>query len=128
MQIAQTPQERIRQRRTQMLIHSYVYYQLGDSIVSDHDWQRWADELVTLQRDHPGAIGFYDAEFAGWDGSTGFHLPQDTWVSEKATHIRILNSALLLKKQGWAPPPPRPAVVPPSPPRAAPAVLQYQLF
>ena len=129
MEVVQTPQDRIRQRRTQMLIHSYAYYQIGDSIVSDHDWQRWADELVTLQRDHPAPIGFYDAEFADWDGSTGFHLPQDEWVREKTTHIRTLNSAIMTRAMRGEPAPPAlPARIPAAPPHAAPTALQFQLF
>ena len=79
-----TPEERIRQRRSQLMVHSYIYYKLCDSIVSDHQWQSWANELVKLQSDHGTEIGFYDDVFEDWDGSTGFHLPQDQWILWKA--------------------------------------------
>ena len=85
----QTIAEKIKQRRAQMLVHSYVYYRLGENIVSDHKWQEWANELVVLQKEYCLAIGFYDEAFKDWDGSTGYHLPQDDWVSRKAN--RILN-------------------------------------
>lgn len=80
----QTLPEKIKQRRAQMLIHSHIYYRLNDSIVSDHTWQRWADELVQLHAQHPDPIGFYDHAFDSWDGSTGYHLPCDEWIKAKA--------------------------------------------
>ena len=44
---------KIRQRRSQMLIHSCLYYEMDDSIVSDDQWQQWADELEVLQKENP---------------------------------------------------------------------------
>lgn len=87
----QTPRERIRQRRIQMLTHFYLYYVLDDSIVDDHTWQRWADELVALQAAHPDASTFYASAFADWDGSSGFHLPRDGWVAQNALRLRALH-------------------------------------
>lgn len=72
----QTIQERIRQRRRQMLVHSYIYYELDQSIVSDTDWSKWAKELEQLQRDYPkesSEVEYYE-EFKDWDGSTGAFL------------------------------------------------------
>lgn len=76
----QTIQEQIKQRRSQMLVHSYLYYVLDSPIISDDTWQRWADELTSLQHDNPDNIGFYDEVFSDWDGSTGMHLPKDPWI------------------------------------------------
>lgn len=83
--------ESIIQRRTQMLVHSYLYYVLDTSIVSDHTWQRWADDLTLLQRQHPQPVGFFDAEFADWDGTTGAHLPTYPWVAERAGQVLRLH-------------------------------------
>lgn len=83
----QTPAEQIRQRRAQMLVHSFLYYVLDDPIVSDHQWQEWADELVVLQAIWGDEIGFYDASFRDWDGSTGCHLDRDPWVEGKARQL-----------------------------------------
>ena len=88
----QTPSERIKQRRNQMLIHSYLYYHMDTSIVSDDQWQRWADELTTLQKEHPNVCDFYNKSFEDWDGSTGMHLPTDVWIR----HLGNLLSSLLL--------------------------------
>lgn len=80
------------QRRIQMFIHSYLYYVLDRPIVSDHQWQAWANELRMLQRNHPKlAIHFYDEDFADWDGSTGMHLPQYVWIVDRAHHLLHLH-------------------------------------
>jgi len=82
----QTLSEKIKQRRTQMMVHSYMYYTLDDTIVSDDKWQQWADELTELQK-RKTKIGFYDKEFADWNGSTGMHLPKDKWIIDRAKKL-----------------------------------------
>ena len=69
--------QKIRQRRRQILVHSYIYYELDDSIVSDNQWTKWALELVELQRKFPfiaEQVEFH-ADFLDFDGSTGYSLP-----------------------------------------------------
>lgn len=81
---------KIKQRRAQMLVHSCIYYELNDNIISDHKWQEWADELQVLQTTFPElcAIDFYDWNFRDWDGATGAHLPhRDPWVHNKACYL-----------------------------------------
>jgi hypothetical protein len=78
---------KIRQRRAQMLVHSRLYYEMNTSIVSDHKWQEWADELEALQKAHPDCckMDFFDSDFSDWTGATGNHLPLlHPWVSDKA--------------------------------------------
>ena len=86
----QSNQEKIRQRRSQMLVHSYLYYRLDQPIIDDDTWQKWANELAELQRENPFDcnINFYDDSFKDWNGDTGFHLPlYDVKVSRKAEQI-----------------------------------------
>ena len=92
MPALQTFTERLKQRRSQMLIHSYLYYQLDSPIISDDQWQQWANELTEMQEQYPNLtnINFYDKEFNDWNGSTGMHLPTDTWIRDKA--LRLLGS------------------------------------
>ena len=81
---------KIKQRRAQMLVHSCIYYELDDNIISDHKWQQWADELEVLQRENPDCckLDFYDWNFREWTGATGNHLPhRDPWVYAKATWL-----------------------------------------
>lgn len=73
-----------------MLIHSCLYYELDESIVSDHQWQAWAEELTVLQKEHPEflKINFFDWDFRDWDGITGAHLRhREPWVYKKALNI-----------------------------------------
>lgn len=76
-----------------MLIHSCIYYELNDNIVSDHKWQEWAFELAKLQDDNPKKtkINFFDKEFDGWSGASGgSHLPvRDAWVLSKARYLLV---------------------------------------
>lgn len=82
----QTLSEKIKQRRTQMLIHSYLYYVLDDNVITDEKWQQWADELTELQKQKK-EIDFYDKQFANWNGSTGMHLPMPPWVVKRAKSL-----------------------------------------
>lgn len=90
--VEQSMEEKIKQRRSQMLVHSYLYYELDTSILEDHEWQNFANELRDLQdamlhMKGDTNIEFYDKEFIGWDGSTGYHLPKDGWVRDKAQRL-----------------------------------------
>lgn len=87
---SQTIKEKIRQRRSQMLVHSCLYYEMDESIVDDYTWQKWADELTTLQTENPDdcAIDFYDEHFKDWNGATGAFLPlTDPKIRSKAEYI-----------------------------------------
>ena len=81
--------ELIKRRRAQMLIHSYLYYHLDEPIISDDQWQHWADELTKLQTDYPKCIKikYFDRDFADWDGSTGMHLPKTIYVAARAEAV-----------------------------------------
>lgn len=57
-----------------MVVHSYLYYRLNESIWSDSQFDLAARELAALQAEHGTEHGFMDDVFSDWDGSTGFHL------------------------------------------------------
>lgn len=64
----------IRRRWLQIWVHSFIYYKMGTSIISDTIWDKWAKELVDLKAKYPNeakSIKHYDI-FADFDGSTGF--------------------------------------------------------
>lgn len=87
--------ELIKRRRLQMLLHSCIYYELNDNIISDDTWQKWADELQKLQNEHPECckIDCWDWQFRDWDGATGAHLPhRHPWVYNMAKWL--LRSAI----------------------------------
>jgi NAD-dependent DNA ligase len=71
-----TVQEWIKQRRRQMLLHSFMYYRMGESLVSDEQFDKWARELLFLQTEYPQEsleVEFYE-DFKTWDATTGYHL------------------------------------------------------
>lgn len=68
--------ETIQQRRYQMLVHSYIYYEMDKNVVSDSKWSKWAKELVELQDKYPEIAKRvpYAKDFEGWDGNSGAYL------------------------------------------------------
>ena len=92
----QTIEEKIKQRRLQMLVHSYIYYELDKNIVDDATWSRWAMELVKLQKENPIASKkvIYYEQFKDWDGSTGAFLQYDKSIKEKANYLLRIEDKL----------------------------------
>lgn len=79
----------IKRRRRQVLVHSYIYYELNDNIISDKQWSAWAEELENLQKQYPeesAEVELYD-EFKGFDHSTGANLNYPDWVHSKALQL-----------------------------------------
>ena len=81
--------ELIHRRREQMLVHSYIYYQLNDNIIDDSTWSKWAMELQQLQKDYPDIskrVVYYEL-FKDWDGSSGAFLKFPVRVINKAIYL-----------------------------------------
>jgi hypothetical protein len=80
----------IARRRRQILVHSYLYYRLDESLISDSVFDQWCRDLVDLQAEHPKEARrapFSDV-FESFDGSTGFDLPLDApWISSVAYQL-----------------------------------------
>ena len=68
--------EKIQRRRYQMLVHSYIYYEMNENLISDSQWSSWAMELVELQANYPDIAKqvMYAEDFEEWDGSSGAFL------------------------------------------------------
>lgn len=79
----------ISQRRRQVLVHSYLYYELGREIISDVQWDSWARELVQLQKDYPeyAECCVEAVQFRGFDATTGFHLEFTEDVKREASRL-----------------------------------------
>ncbi|MDK7480953.1 hypothetical protein OWP19_23590 [Bacillus cereus] len=69
--------ELITRRRRQLLVHSFIYYQMNQSIIADYTFDLWSKELVELQQRHPEEANqaVYAKEFVEFDGASGFDLP-----------------------------------------------------
>lgn len=88
--------ERIQQRRYQLLIHSCIYYELNNNLITDKQWDIWARELRDLQNQYPdisARVVLYE-DFKGWDASTGAFLKsiKADWVMRRAKQLLTSNS------------------------------------
>jgi len=79
--------ELIQRRRLQILVHSYLYYELDTNLITDSQWYDLSKELMDLQRAYPQLekkVPFREG-FEDWDGSTGAFLPlNQLWLRKKA--------------------------------------------
>lgn len=73
----------ITQLRAQMLVHSHLYYEMGESVLTDSEFDARARKLAELQREYPDIAREckWHEYFADWDGTTGYKLPLDMpWI------------------------------------------------
>lgn len=73
-----TPEELIHRYRREVLVHSILYYQMGEPILTDLEFDRRAKLLAQLQKDHPAAssrVLYHYEGFKDFTGETGYHLP-----------------------------------------------------
>lgn len=64
--------ELIKRRKKQILVHSFLYYQMNTNIITDHLYDEWCKELAELLVNHPEER---TKGFEKFDGSSGFDLP-----------------------------------------------------
>ncbi|MEG0580383.1 MAG: hypothetical protein RR490_10750 [Niameybacter sp.] len=69
--------ELMNRRQRQVLVHSFLYYQLNTNTISDHTFDRWSKELVSLMKANPELAKqtVYYEGFKEFDGSSGYDLP-----------------------------------------------------
>lgn len=90
-----------------MLVHSALYYRLDSPLVTDAQFDLWARELAQLQAIHDAPIGFYDGEFADWQGTAQAHgLPQDGWIFDKADALRVYHHLRSIESESESNTPP----------------------
>lgn len=70
--------EKIELLQRWIIVHSIVYYNLGQSIVTDSQFDNNCYQLVKLMDKYPkeAKLSHYSCYFKGFDGSTGFDLPR----------------------------------------------------
>ncbi len=80
----------IEQRRRQIMVHSYIYYELNTNVISDEKWSLWAEELKELQDNFPEISNnaFYAREFEDFNPSSGYYLDyKQAWVEQTALKL-----------------------------------------
>ena len=89
-----SPSEEINRIRRQLVLHSYLYYELNQTIWSDHVFDKQSKKLVDLQKEYGIVHGYKDLLFADWNGDTGFHLAKSVTGDEISQALRILRHHL----------------------------------
>jgi NAD-dependent DNA ligase adenylation domain len=71
------PVEWVNRRQRQILVHSFLYYQLDTSIIADHIYDLWCKQLAVFMKENPEIAkqSFYYEAFKEFDGSSGYDLP-----------------------------------------------------
>lgn len=70
-----------------IIVHSYIYYECNNNVISDKEYDGFAKELVTYKNDYPEEwqnSEYFEQFGGGYDGSTGFTLYHDLDDHQKA--------------------------------------------
>jgi hypothetical protein len=91
----------INRRRRQILVHSFLYYQMNTNIISDHAFDQWSKELADLQQQYPETARecIFAKEFESFDGSSGYNLPYH-YPEIQSTARKLLKIHAKRKKDG----------------------------
>lgn len=84
--------ELIKRRRHQILVHSYIYFVLDNSIISNHKFDEWANELIMLQNDNPeisSKVELYDIfhDFSNVSDSSSLNFELDPFLPKRAERL-----------------------------------------
>lgn len=63
---------------------------MNTNIIDDHTYDEWCKELADLQSKYPkesSNVDFYKEEFKDFDGSTGYHLPKESWMHDLGNRL-----------------------------------------
>jgi hypothetical protein len=75
----------IQRRRRQLYVHSYLYYRMNTTLVPDETYDRWARELIELQKDYPreSETAPYHDDFKDFQMGDSFALDLDqAWIHD----------------------------------------------
>lgn len=73
---------KMNQRERQILVHSYLYYEMNENLIEDYQYDNFAKELAKLIRDYPKIFkkSVYYSIFKGFgqDGCySGYNIPHN---------------------------------------------------
>lgn len=77
-----------------ILIHSYLYYEANNSVITDREYDAIAKQLVTIQQKHTvqwiNNCTQYGYAFYDYDGTTGFDLWHRLITKDKRKILSII--------------------------------------
>lgn len=80
----------IERRRRQIIVHSYLYYERDNSLVTDKKYDEWAYELYDLQKQYPKIASecFMAEDFKEYHPSSGFYFDySQEWIARVADRL-----------------------------------------
>lgn len=89
-----TIQEQINRLQRIIILHSYIYYELNDNVISDREYDLKSKELVKYKNDYPELwmnSEYYKQFGDDYNGSTGFSLYRDLDDHQKSIIRCIAN-------------------------------------
>lgn len=91
--------ELINRRRRQILVHSAIYYEFNNNLISDKTFDDWCRELVQLhakyKKESTNAV--FQEVFKDWRGFTGYDLLKGragAWATCKAKYLLLISGLL----------------------------------
>lgn len=95
--------ERISLLQRWIIIHSIIYYELDDNVVSDTMWSDNAKQLVEMMEDFPKALKKSDYFYCmgDFDASTGYNLYSSLNKHDKKYLMGIARYVLRMHGRGW---------------------------
>ena len=77
-----------------IIVNSYLYYMLDDSIITDKQFDEAAKQLVELQKNYDISKTQYGYVFYDFDGTTGF----DLWERLTAVDQTVIKTIVRLRE------------------------------
>lgn len=88
-------QDRINFLQRFIIVHSYIYYELNDNVISDKFYDEKSKELAAQKEAHPylwRSSEYYKQFGEDYNGSTGFTLYHDLDDQQKEIIRSIVNT------------------------------------
>lgn len=90
-----SPQDKVDFAARYIIVHSIIYYEMDESVISDKKFDKKAQALVRLINKYPEEVknSEYFQAIHDFDGSTGFHLyhrlkkSQRRYLKQIAHHV-----------------------------------------
>ena len=90
-----SPQDKVDFAARYIIVHSIIYYEMDESVISDKKFDKKAQALVRLINKYPEEVknSEYFQVIHDFDGSTGFHLyhrlkkSQRRYLKQIARHV-----------------------------------------
>lgn len=95
-----TMQDLIDYTQRKIIVHSYIYYELNNSVISDREYDALSKKLVVLKNEHPDlwrTSEYYKQFGDDYNGATGFTLYHDLDEHQKEIILSIVHYAPIAK-------------------------------